>query len=113
VTIAQLLNRPCTITHRQEGDERDGYGNPVDEEATTVTVCELQQRQRTEDAGIVAATWALYLPGGTAIDAGDTVEIDGDGYEVLGEPWSARNPITRVVSHAEVTVRRTVGVGGS
>lgn len=114
MTIAKLLNLPCTITHRQEGDQHDTYGNDLDDETTTTTVCELQQRQRAETPNDIAGTtWALYLPAGTAIDAGDTVEIDGESYEVFGEPWPARNPVTQVVSHIEATARRTAGVGGS
>jgi hypothetical protein len=114
VSIAQLLNRPCTITHRQDGDERDEYGNALDGEMTTTTVCELQQRQRSETTDeIAASTWALYLPAGTAIDTGDAVEIEGVSYEVDGEPWAVRSPITKGVSHIEATVRRTAGVEGS
>ena len=114
MTIAQLLNCPCTITHRQDGDERDQYGNALDTETTTVTVCEIQQQQRTETAEEIAGTtWALYLPAGTAIDAGDTVDIDDVSYEVHGEPWPARSPVTEQVSHIEATVHRTAGVGGS
>lgn len=111
LTLAQLLNRSCTITRLQPGDDCDGYGNQTSEETTIVTVCDLQQRQRNESPDeIVASDWLLVLPAGTAIGAGDTVTVDGAGtFEVHGEPWQARNPRTRSISHLEATVRRTGG----
>lgn len=114
MSIANLINRPCTITHRSEGEEKDGYGNVIPKEETIETVCELQQAQgfRSESEDQVSDNrWILFLPAGTTVGAADTVTIDGEAYEFLAAPWPARNPRTGVVSHIEATVCRTASMG--
>lgn len=110
--LNQLLNRPCVIEVRGPGG-RDEYNNETEVVVDVTTVCELQQRQRTEngDRGEVSVTeWLLVVPAGTNISTGDSVRVDGDGYEVIGEPWQARNPRTQTVSHVEATLKRSSGV---
>lgn len=107
--LSQLLNRPCTIVHRTASGDSDAYGNATATETTTDTVCELQQRRRDEpDAqGEFSDTeWLLILPAATTIDTSDVVRVDGDSFEVVGDPWAARNPRTGVQSHVEATLRR-------
>lgn len=116
MSIAGLLTLDCTITSRTFDGTLDAYGDEIADETIVSTVCELQQRQRSEtsDPGeLAASTWLLILPAGTTIGPGDSVTINGDGYELIGEPWAARNPRTELASHVECTVRRTVGVEGS
>lgn len=111
MSIAGLLTLDCTITHRT-ASTADAYGDETSTTATVTTVCELQQRQRSEttDPGTIAdSTWLLILPAGTTIGPGDSVTISGDAYEVHGEPWQARNPRTAVASHIEATVRKVEG----
>ena len=115
MSIAGLLTLDCTITHRT-ASTADAYGDETSTTATVTTVCELQQRQRSEttDPGTIAdSTWLLILPAGTTIGPGDSVTINGDGYELIGEPWAARNPRTELASHVECTVKRVVGAGGT
>lgn len=112
MTLAQLLNQPCTITRRADGDTTNRYGNNVDDAETIETVCELQQRQRSEDTDggeLGRSAWLLVLPAGTDVRLGDAVTIDGTVYEVQGEPWQARNPRTGEDSHVEATLERTAG----
>jgi hypothetical protein len=114
MTLAALLNRPCTIIRRVFEGDLDDYGNEIPTEITVAAVCELQQRQRSEDTdrGEVSATsWLLVLPAGTEIGSGDSIVIDGEVYELDGDPWEARNPRTRQPSHIEATVVRTAGAG--
>jgi hypothetical protein len=116
VTLAQLINRPCTIVHRLPGEDRDEYGNRIPKENSVDTVCELQQQPgasfRSESEDQVSDTrWVLFLPAGTDVAAADTVTIDGDGYELLGDPWPVRNPRTGVPSHIEAPVKRTDAMG--
>lgn len=116
MSLSKLLNRTCTLILRDLSGTVDDYGNPVPSERTITTVCELQQRQRTEpgDQGEVSdTTWLLVLPAGTTIDTGDAVEVAGERYELVGAPWPARNPRTGLESHVEATVRRTAGGQGS
>lgn len=113
MSLARLINRPCTIKRKTEGETRDKHGNAVSEIVETETVCELQQNPgfRDEDEGVVSSTrWVIYLLPGESVGSGDTINVDGAGdFEVFGDPWEARNPRTRRASHIEVPVRRTAG----
>lgn len=113
MSLSQLLNRPITITRRSPSGEKDEYGNDVPDETLVETVGELQQRQtqgNDEPAGqgeLSDTQWLLILPAGTAIRTGDSVTVDGEVYELVGDPWHVRNPRTRTESHVECAVRRT------
>jgi hypothetical protein len=110
--LSKLLNRTVTITQRSASDETDEYGDEIPTEETVATVGELQQQRRDEQdlQGETSETfWLLILPAGTDITTGDSVEVDGHVYEMVGEPWKARNPRTRAESHIECTLRRVAG----
>lgn len=112
MTLNGLINRPCTITHRSAGTERNEFGDEIPAETTTETVCELQQRQRSEDSdrGEISSTgWVLFLPYDTLLATGDTVTVGGVSYEVDGEPWAALDPEphTGDDSHIEASLKRT------
>lgn len=114
MTLAALLNLPVTITRRVETDELDEFGNQLDDEQAVETVGELQQRQSNEPAGageVSIGDFLLILPAGTQLTTGDRVTVDGQAYEVVGDPWRARNPRTRQFSHVQATVRRTAAAG--
>lgn len=118
MSLTALLNRPCTITHRSTGSERDRYGNEVQSEIDTDTVCEIQQSRRSlsgrtsepQANGDMSDTdWmGIFLPG-TEIGSADTVTSEGTVFEVVGDPWQARNPRSGVVQHVEIPLRRTAG----
>lgn len=96
-----------TILGRSAGSD-DGYGNLVPTITEVETVGELQQVRREE--GEVSDThWLLILPADSEIDTGDAVSIEGRTYELIGDPWFARNPRTQLLSHVECTLRRTAG----
>jgi hypothetical protein len=110
--LSKLLNRTCVLTLRSASEDKDDYGNERPSETTVTVLCELQQQQRTEQdlAGETSDThWLLILPPGTQIGTGDSAEVDGHEYEVVGEPWKARNPRTQAQSHVEATLRRVAG----
>lgn len=114
--LTDLLSRSMTIVARSDTGDTDEYGNPVPTEAATTVLGELQQVRRDEpgDQGELSDThWLLILPAGTSIDTGDAVICDGEIYEVVGDPWPARNPRTGAQSHIEATLRRTGSEGGS
>lgn len=106
--IANLLNRPCTIAR---GVENDGYGlDTPDEAETTDTVCELQQRNRSEagDAGEISLSdWVVFLPAGTELTTADRITVEDQTFEVIGAPWPVVHPVSQIASHLEATVRRT------
>lgn len=119
MTLTALLNRPLTLIRRSDEGAVDVYGNPEPTETLVPVVGELQQVRRDEpgDAGESSDTkWMLFLPAGTDVTTGDAVVCDGAVYEVVGDPWEARNPRTGVASHIEASVRRTASAsdeGGS
>ena len=112
--IADLMTTPVVVVHRQPSGTTDEYGNDVPTETETETVGEIQQRQRSETAqGIAAEAFALYLPAGTTIAAGDDVLVAGERYTVEGAPWHATNPLGGEGSHVEATLTRSESTGGS
>jgi hypothetical protein len=77
-----------------------------------VTVCELQQARRDEqeDSGEVSRdTWTVFFQADEDVETGDAVVVDGQTFELIGDPWQARNPRTGTESHIEATARRTAG----
>ncbi|MGZ6587885.1 MAG: hypothetical protein ACXVHX_26745 [Solirubrobacteraceae bacterium] len=100
------------MTHRLPGATYDDLGNEIPEEESTETLCELQQTSTTEPAlegESSDSRFLLILPAGTLIATGDTVTIEGQDYELVGDPWRARNPRLGTHSHVQATVRRTSG----
>lgn len=104
-----MINRPCTIISRhQDETEWDDYGDERVVERRRASVCEVQQRSRTEPGGMGETSiteWDIFFRAGETLDTGDAIEVDGDVYEVVGDPWIAKNPLTGRVSHVEVTAR--------
>lgn len=116
MTLEKLINLPCTIIRRSDSAEEDDYGNALAGAEEVDTVCEIQQKMRDENAEgePASADWLGIFPAGTTIDSDDAVEVDGIGrFEVIGAPWSARNPRKQTVSHIEATLRRTGGAVAS
>ncbi len=114
MSLAALLNRPVTIIRRTESGDVDAYGNTVYDEAMVDVLGELQQIRRDEPGGEGETSdtkWALFLPAGTALSTRDIVLVEDEEYEVIGEPWSARNPLEQALSHVEATLRRVAGAG--
>lgn len=113
--LSQLLNTPCTITRKTETEDKDAHGNPVTEPVEVETVCELQQlqqrgEQEPESMGELSDTrWLVIFPPGTVITTAATVTVGGQEYEMVGDPWNARNPRTQTEHHVEATLRRTAG----
>jgi hypothetical protein len=112
MSLTQLLSRDCTVIQRSPSGGSDDYGNIVPTETELDTVCELQQRRRDEPdaAGELSDTdWVAFFPAGTDINTGDALVVSGVEYEVVGDPWHARNPRTRVAGHVEVSLKKTGG----
>ena len=119
--ISNLINRPCQLVRRGPSGSEDDYGNEIPGETVVSTVCEFQaqpSRSDAEDAGhnqLSTSKWDVFLPVGTDVTSGDALMLDGVEYEVDGEAWAVRNPLTRRMSHVECTVVRVAGSedGGS
>lgn len=121
--FADLLNRECVITQRSFDGAEDRDGNITATVTTATTVCELQQQHRAETVGtrnqgappdrgeVAVSDWLLIVPAGTDLRHVDSVTVDGETFELIGEPWAARNPRTATESHIEATVRRSQSTG--
>jgi hypothetical protein len=107
------INRPCLLILREFSASTDDYGNEVPTERGVETVCEIQQRLRQEPGqpgDLSETTWDGFFPAGTKLNSGDAVSVDGlGGFEVIADPWAARNPRTQIESHLEATLKRTRG----
>jgi len=111
MSIATLLNTPCTIVRRSEDGTVDSYGNEIPDETLATSTCSLQQTRRDEpsSAGEVSVTtWTLFLPTGTPLDTNDGVLIGDAEYEVIGQPWDATEG-SPAIHHVEATVRKVAG----
>lgn len=110
--LAQLLNTPCTLILRSASGSTDELGNEIPSETPVDTVCELQQKMRSEggDEGEVSETdWLIILPAGTQVRTGDAALVGEYEYEMIGDPWHVRNPRIELESHVEITARRVAG----
>lgn len=99
MSLATLLNEPCTITPTT--------GDPVD------TLCYAEQLAASEDtvnATHQLDTWRILLPADTVVDGHATIAIPDRELvlEVQGPPHPVRNPRTRTIHHIELTAARTV-----
>lgn len=109
MSLTGLMNQACTITTRTDSATVDRYGNPAPTEAATTTVCYCEQRTRSEvtSEGLVTSEdWLVMLPAGTTVDSADKITVGTLVLEVVGPPWSARNPRTQATSHVELTARK-------
>ena len=118
--ISRLLKRPCTITHRGVSATINRYGDEIPAETTTEALCDLQQvhglgsgvgaRQGESGEGQVQeTTFTLYLEPDVPLGGADAVEIDGEGYQVVGRPNVLHNPRTGFPHHIEAKLRRVAG----
>jgi len=116
--ISNLLNRECQIVRRGPSGVEDRYGNEIPTENTVSTVCELQavaQRSGNEPNGyneLSRTKWTIFFPVGTYVDSADTVVVDGEEYELDGDPWPVRNPRTQAASHVEASLIRVSSSDG-
>lgn len=111
MSLLELMSVPCELLSRYpDPGQTDPYGNPVQTETRTPSLCEIQQVSATEDHGdaVESNTWRLFLPPDVPVRGWDAIELSGTGwrYEIEGDGWEVRNPRTGLVTHIEATVRR-------
>lgn len=109
MSVGSLMNQTCTVTTRTDAATVDRYGNPDATEATATTVCYCEQRQRNEASGedhVASEDWLVMLPTGTTVDASDQITVGSLVLQVVGPPWTVRNPRTQSDSHIECNARK-------
>lgn len=110
--ISQLINRDCKLIRRSDTGEEDELGNTIPTETVVETVCELQQRRRDEPdmGGEVSQTdWVAFFLPTEDVDTNDLLVVDGLAYELVGDPWTVRDPLAGTDSHIEASVERAGG----
>lgn len=106
MSVTGLMTATVTITRRTP-DGTDEYGNPDTVETTETTVGYAEQATAYDDRQERSTEeWRVFLPAGTALDAGDRVAIYEVTLEVAGPPWPVTNPRLGAVSHVETTARQ-------
>lgn len=103
MSLAKLINRPCTIHRNFTSDEHDGLGNEVTEPTEIDTFCELQEIESEESAQSVSDTrYRLYFSPGEEVGSGDEVTVPDEGrFKIEGRPTRQRNPRTRQFAQIE------------
>lgn len=116
MSLASLINRRCQVVRRLPGTDTDPYGRQIPREEIVDTLCEFQRvvrRTVDEEAGgygeLSDTLWQVFFLPGFELRTGDALIVDGISYELVSDPWEARNPRTRQVTHIEAVVRRTAG----
>lgn len=106
--LARLLTRPCVLVTRTPGPP-DVYGDPSWVESRNNALCYAEQTVASEpgDPNYQADEWRVLLPAGAAVDGLDAVEVDGQRFEVLGPPWTAKDPRFNRDHHIELRARWT------
>lgn len=110
MSFRRLLSQEATVVTRPISG-RDPYNNPAPgPEARATYPARLEQTgtsERTVDRNTVVSTFRLFLPPEAVVDALDRVEVDGESYEVVGEPNRLTTP--RGLHHLELELRLVRG----
>ena len=109
MSVQTLMTRPATV-YRRTDSAPDEYGNPTLTEASgTPVLCQVARpsvRELTELTDTTIDDWLCFLPPGTAIAAGDRVEVDGLGsLEVVGRPNEVWHPLRGETHHIELRLQ--------
>lgn len=106
------LVRDVTLTRRAPGTA-DQYGNQTLGTVETFSLKgELQLMSSSEnqtDRDTTVSDWMLILPARTPAGRFDLASIDGQSYEIIGQPEAIVSPWTGATSHVEARIRLTAG----
>lgn len=114
MSVASICTRPVVIVHRARQAGTGAYGDDALVEVDRVpTRAHLHQRTSDEPtpaaSEAIASRWAATLPVGVALGADDLVEVDGQLYEIEGDPFPAWWPTGQRTHHVEVGLVQMVG----
>lgn len=106
--LSNLISRPCTIVRRSQSTESDEHGNEIPSVSEVETVCEIQQRQRSErdDQPLGRGDWLAFFLPTEDLTGADALRLDDLGvFEFDGPPWLADSGPT-AIHHWEASVVR-------
>lgn len=76
-------------------------------------MCEVQQQTRQEPlegGGAISVTeWLAFFLPDEDIRPEDSLILDEDEFQVIGEPWKVRNPRTQAFSHIQAKLELIEG----
>jgi endonuclease YncB( thermonuclease family) len=107
-----VITQTVTLIRRTKGVP-DAFGNDTWTTAATPVQAVYAPGSSSENVGqgrdALTLQPTVYLPGGTDVRAVDAVVIDGDTFEVDGEPIDWRHALTGWNPGVEVRLRRVTG----
>lgn len=108
MSAAELITRPCTLLLRGPSEAIDDFGDAVREAQEVEAVWELQQRSAAESPeGVSDTVWVgFFLPEIPLATVDAIRDPELGSFELDGDPWPVRDPLTEEQSHIEVRVRR-------
>lgn len=108
-TPGHLLKRTATLLRRTYADAEDEFGDVVADETVGEVAVEIQQAGSAEahEGAVMRSNWRVFLPAEVDDVGGwDALELEGERYELEGDPWAAFNPRLGVVTHVEALATR-------
>jgi hypothetical protein len=114
VSLSQLINRTCVLLVRTESTTLDADGDPVMDEASVETVCEMQPRSAIEpqNSDLSEEDWVgWWFPADRDfLDSASLAWVPELGeFEIVGMPPTWRNPRTQTDEFIQANTRRTSG----
>lgn len=113
--VTELINRTCVVTTPVAGEQDDfGLDAAPSPPVVVTTVCEIQQRRADEPGGggeTSDADWIGFFLPSISLRTSSKITVDGETYEVVGDPWRVRSPFEQAEDHIEAELRRTTGAG--
>ena len=108
VTLDHLLTRTGTLLRRVPSGE-DALGDFTYTVVEDAVACELQQAGSGEEheGATQTSRWRVWLPAGAGDLGGwDAIRVDGQVYELDGDPAPVWHPPSRSVHHVEAEAVR-------
>ena len=109
------MSAPVIVRVRSAPGGVDEYGDPISgtDSRTTLTGAFVAPRESSEitnrgRAGVIVGL-TLFAPYDTDLTYTDQIEVDGDLYDIEGEPGRWRNPFTDWEAGMQVALVRAAG----
>lgn len=103
----RLFDRAVTVHHMMETSTRGTYGGRTLTDAATQTRGRLSRLSAQElgvGTDLALTNMKLFLPADVVVGFKDHVEVDGQTFDVVGDPYVVHD--TSGPHHIEVTVNR-------
>lgn len=110
-----MIGNAAVYRLRKDPGGNDRYGDPTSSTTsrTLISAAGVAPRSSSDNddrgqTGVIVGL-SLYLPYGTDIVFTDQIEVDGEPYDIEGEPGSWKSPLSGWEAGVEVALKRAVG----